>query len=168
VALHLIIDGYNLIRTTDLVQAEAEEGLAAGRDRLLTELAAYRRLRRHQITVVFDGAAPLRAQTSREHGLKVVYTPVGRTADQHIIKLVEASRDQVVVVSSDAELCRSAEARGAEIILSPEFRQRLALAKLTEIGAESDDQERPSKPGKGPSRRLPKRLRRRTRRLDKL
>lgn len=167
-ALHLIIDGYNLIRTTDLVRAEAEAGLAAGRDRLLSELAAYRRLRRHQITVVFDGSSPLRTQSSLERGLKVVYTPAGRTADQQIIKLVELSRDQVVVVSSDAELGRAAEARGAEIIPSPEFRQRLALAVLAGSCGEADDQERPTKPGKGPSRRLPKRLRRRTRRLSKL
>jgi len=54
--LHLIIDGYNLIRQSlELSELDARD-LALGREALLARLAAYRRARpAHLVTVIFDG-----------------------------------------------------------------------------------------------------------------
>ena len=51
-AMHLVIDGYNLIGAmTDLAGMDLEEI----REELITRLLAYKRLKKHRITVVFDG-----------------------------------------------------------------------------------------------------------------
>jgi len=167
-ALRLIIDGYNLIRTTDLAATESRDGLEAGRATLLDELAAYRRLRRHDLTVVFDGAGPLGPSRSKEKGVKIVFTPAGMSADEHIVRLVGDRGDQALVVTSDQGLARRVEAAGAECVSSPQFRQSLLLAAVSELKGEDEAEERSSKPAKGPARRLSKRQRSRQRKVSKL
>ena len=167
-ALRLIIDGYNLIRTTDLASAESRDGLEAGRAALLDELAAYRRLKRHDMTVVFDGAGPLRPSQSKEKGIRVVFTPAGMSADEHIVRLIEEGGDQALVVTSDQGLARRVEAAGAECVSSPQFRQSLLLAAVSDLKGGDETEERPAKPAKGPARRLSKRQRRRQRKMSKL
>ena len=54
-ALHLIIDGYNIIRQSPELLSKESQDLRWGREALLEKLAAYRRLKKHPITVVFDG-----------------------------------------------------------------------------------------------------------------
>jgi predicted RNA-binding protein with PIN domain len=51
----IIVDGYNLIRQWPELAMLDRADLEEGREALLQELAAYRRTRGHQITVVFDG-----------------------------------------------------------------------------------------------------------------
>ena len=167
-ALRLIIDGYNLIRTTALATAESQDGLEAGRTALLEELAAYQRLRRHRLTVVFDGAGPLGPSQSKEKGIKVVFTPAGMSADEQIVRLIEDQGDEALVVTSDQGLARRVEAAGAETISSPQFRQSLLLAAVSDLKGANEADERPSKPARGPARRLPKRQRRRQRKVSKL
>ena len=53
--MHLIVDGYNLIKQSPRLQALDAMDLQAGREALLELLADYRRRSHHQITVVFDG-----------------------------------------------------------------------------------------------------------------
>ena len=167
-ALRLIIDGYNLIRTTDLATAESQDGLEAGRTALLEELAAYQRLRRHRLTVVFDGAGPLGPSRSKEKGIKVVFTPAGMSADEQIARLIEERGDQTLVVTSDQGLARRVEAAGAECVSSPQFRQSLLAAAVSDLKGANEAEERPSKPVKGPARRLSKRQRRRRHKMSKL
>ncbi len=167
-ALSIIIDGYNLIRTTDLNRAEAEGGLEAGRSVLIGELAAYKRLKRHALTVVFDGASPLGQQVGRERGIKTVFTPTGRTADEAIVEMVGRAKGEVLVVTSDRELANRVRANGGDVVSSAEFRERLSLAAYLDLKGGDDEEERPVKPKKGPSRRPPKAERRRRRRLSKL
>ncbi len=167
-ALTVIIDGYNLIRTTDLVRAEEAGGLAEGRTGLFQELAAYRRLKGHRIVVVFDGASPLRSEEFKEYGLKTIYTPAGQSADEPIISLVAAARGEAVVVTSDRALSEAVASLGGEAVASSQFRERLALAALTEMKGVEVDEERPLKSPKGPARRRPKKSRRRRAKLAKL
>jgi len=55
-SLHLIIDGYNLIRQSPWLSLLDARDLEAGREALLQSLADYRQRRlQHKITVVFDG-----------------------------------------------------------------------------------------------------------------
>jgi len=167
-ALRLIIDGYNLIRTTDLAATESRDGLEAGRATLLEELAAYRRLRRHDLTVVFDGAGPLGPSRSKEKGIKIIFTPAGMSADEHIVRLVEERGDEALVVTSDQGLARRVEAAGAECVPSPQFRQNLLAAAVSDLKGADESEERPAKPVKGPARRLSRRQRRRQRKVSKL
>lgn len=167
-ALRLIIDGYNLIRTTDLISAENSGGLEAGRTALLKELVAYQRLKRHHLTVVFDGAGPLGPSRGKEKGIKIVFTPAGISADEQIVRLIEESGDEALVVTSDQGLARRVEAAGAECVSSPQFRQNLLQATLSDLKGGDEVEERPSKPAKGPARRLPRRQRRLRQKMSKL
>ena len=73
--IHLIIDGYNLIRQTPYLQEIDARELAAGREALLEGLSAYRRSRpQHKITVVFDGwiGGDLQESRDRRAGMAVI------------------------------------------------------------------------------------------------
>jgi predicted RNA-binding protein with PIN domain len=84
-ALHLIIDGYNLIRQSPELSEVEGRDLAAGRRALLARLAGYRLSRPgHKITVVFDGreAGGLQESRGREQGLSIIYSRRGEAADE--------------------------------------------------------------------------------------
>jgi len=53
--MHIIIDGYNLIRQSEALRRFDSFGLEAGRKELLRLLSLYRKSRGHRITVVLDG-----------------------------------------------------------------------------------------------------------------
>ncbi|MBU4288844.1 MAG: NYN domain-containing protein, partial [Proteobacteria bacterium] len=54
-SLHIIIDGYNLIRQSTTLSDLDRQDIQLGREALLNMLAAYKKIKRHRITVVFDG-----------------------------------------------------------------------------------------------------------------
>lgn len=125
--MRLLIDGYNLIRCTPLGGAE-RAGLEAARENALSLLSRYQRLRGHQVTVVFDG--PSRNQ-ARVGPVRIIYAP---SADLEIKKLAGPGW---TVVTSDREVAREAERRGATAIDSEAF-----WSKLGEVG-----EGRPAYPG---------------------
>ncbi|CAD7778116.1 MAG: YacP-like NYN domain protein [Candidatus Methanoperedenaceae archaeon GB50] len=53
--MELVIDGYNVIRQSPVFKKAEQEGLEVGRETLIKYLEAYRKLKKHKITVVFDG-----------------------------------------------------------------------------------------------------------------
>ena len=172
--LHLIIDGYNLIRASPSLSRQESFSLEAGREALLERLKAYKRLKAWPITVVFDAGAGfhLSEKTETVSGIKVVYSPAGQTADQVIIRLSRRKGTQAVVVTSDKALARAAETSGATTLDSPEFEQRLETAFFmdTEGASPADEDYVPtlSTRKKGPSRRRPKAVRLKTARLKKI
>ncbi len=103
--MHLIIDGYNLIRQSDVLRAHERHGLEAGRKALVHLLAGYRRATGHRITVVFDGPAGVFPPAGGPAGVRVLYSR-GRKADDWIKELIDASDDpgELVVVSADREV----------------------------------------------------------------
>ena len=123
--MHWLIDGYNLIRQVDFLQAEEHKGLAAGREALLKFLAEFSRRwlkGKSRITVVFDGPkvepVPARFRVkpdgsssfpSASGGIKTVFSR-GTTADQVIEELITESSNPVdiTVVSADGEVKRFA------------------------------------------------------------
>jgi predicted RNA-binding protein with PIN domain len=169
--LHLIIDGYNLIRQSrELQEIEARE-LKAGREALLDRLAAYRHSRAaHKITVVFDGwqGGELKEARDRRQGIAIVYSRRGEPADEVIKRLLAQERERAVVVSSDREIQECAQGVGAAWIASSEFEMRLALDGAGEVAPDSFESPLPGTRKKGPARRLPKRQRQRLQRLKKL
>jgi len=83
----IIIDGYNLIGT-------AHRDLAHQRDALVARLVAYRKLRGHDLTVVFDGwkSGGGRESAANVGGVKVIYSRLGDTADTVIKRIISSER----------------------------------------------------------------------------
>ena len=54
-SVHVIVDGYNLIRQSAALSKFDQTDLQLGREALIDNLAAYKRIKKHKITVVFDG-----------------------------------------------------------------------------------------------------------------
>ena len=172
-ALHIIIDGYNLIRQSKHLRLLDRQDIARGRDALIARLAAYRKFKPHLITVVFDGseACELCAPRDRAKGIHIIFSRGGETADGVIVRMARREREKALVVSSDSALARAAEACGATALESPEFEARMMMAEAM-AGADGSDEEtsarRLSTRKKGEGRRLPKRLRQQHSRAAKL
>jgi len=175
-ALHLIIDGYNLLGARGQGPGGGLRELEPLREALIQELARYRQTKAHPVTVVFDGWQAGLGAERREHrsGVEVVYSRRGERADQVIRRLVEGYGRDCAVVSSDREVADHARARGAFVIAAWEFDARLRAApvppgRFPAKGAEPGD-ERPVRRNpekKGNPRKLPKAVRKRNRMLGR-
>lgn len=170
-ALHLIIDGYNLIRQSPRLQELDARELEAGREALLEYLAEYRRARpQHRLTVVFDGwqGGGLQESRDRRAGILIVYSRRGERADEVIKRLLARERERAVVVSSDRELQEFAQKVGASWIAAASFE----MAHLSRAGREAfpdtEEDPPPRADKKGPSHRPSKRQRQLRQRLRKL
>lgn len=169
--MHLLIDGYNLIRQSPALRHLDARDLEAGREALLERLALYRQCRpHHRLTVVFDGWQAGGATETRDlhWGVRVIYSRRGERADEVIKRLLAQEGPRALVVSSDRELQEQARRVGAAWVSSREF-DFLSSQAAGEGEPEEEDDPRPRGPAKkGPARRLPKQERRRRQRLRKL
>lgn len=173
--VHIIIDGYNLIRQSASLDALDREDIQLGRQALLEQLDAYKRIKRHAITVVFDGAA---AETGQPHrdvvgGVRIRFSRPGETADSVIKRMVSRERQKALVVTSDREIVNHAHNQGAATIPSPEFEAKITMAAYFEAkGIDESEAEQsgwvPTTRKKGPRRRLSKRQRRNRIKIEKL
>lgn len=173
-ALHIIVDGYNLIRQTAELAAKDRQDLQLGRDALVDLLAAYRRLKAHKITVVFDGSADAALAPSRDRakGIAIRYSKGGESADDVIRRMARREKTGALVISSDREVMAAAESGGAAALDAASFADKLAFARdMATKGAGAAEESTgwvPTTRKKGPSRRLPKRKRRAQARIDQL
>lgn len=166
--MHIIVDGYNLIRQSDTFRHHERKSLEEGRNALIRSLAGYRKLRGHRITVVFDGwvgGSPLE-ERDRALGVEIIYSRLGEKADEVIKRLLANGDEEILVVTSDREIATFAVRRGKSAIASAAFDERLersAAGSLPEDAADPDDtdedDDRPGMKRKGPSRRLSKQKR---------
>lgn len=170
---HIIVDGYNLIRhSPDLAPLDRED-LQAGRDALITMLAEYKRVKKHRITVVFDGAdtPSLYPHRANVRGISVLFSARGELADGVIKRMARKEGERALVVSSDREVQRYSHRHRATVIDSGHFEQKLLMAGGNGLGAVYDGDEtgwQATTRKKGPSRRTPKRKRRHLRKMRKL
>lgn len=175
----IVIDGYNLIRRSPRLALLDRRDMEEGRDALLASLAAYRRLKGHRITVVFDGweRGGMREQVTTISGLQVIFTRRGEQADQAILRCVERAPTGAVVVTSDRAVAEGAARTGAVALSAEEFHERLdrALREEDEGGfykEEDDDESDSDYPGprgrKGPTRRPSRQAKRRITTLKRL
>lgn len=171
-ALHLIIDGYNLIRQSPWLSLLDARDLEEGREALLQSLADYRRRRpQHKITVVFDGWQGGGSRESRDvcHGVGVVYSRRGERADEVIKRLLAKEGGRAVMVSSDRELRDFADRMGATWVNARHFEAQYLTKADTGLEGEDEDSPVPrSTAKKGSARRLKKSLRQKKQRLLKL
>ena len=169
--LRLIIDGYNLISTLSAPDNFSMD-MEAERDELLHRLEVYRRVKRVKITVVFDGTGTgnLRRGSEKYKSIKVIFSRGGEEADAIIKDMAREGGTGLTIVTSDRDVADSAERAGAVVISSQEFAERLYMAEYSEMKGvtEDDDNEEIKNPKKGPSRRNPKKDRKKAGRLKKL
>ena len=173
-AIHIIIDGYNLIRQSPELAGLDRQDLQLGREALVDILAAYKKLKPHQITVVFDGiAAPsLYGSRNRVKGIAMRYSHGGESADDVIGRMARREKAKALVVSSDREVMAAAESAGATVMDSAAFEDKIVMTRYLAMkgGGEAVESEGwvPTTRKKGPSRRLPKRKRKARARVEKL
>ncbi len=172
-SIHIIIDGYNLIRQSKPLRVLDRQELQLGRETLLDLLAGYKRIKGHRITVVFDGInAPLFSpQRDRVKGIKIKFSRSGEAADAVIKRMVDRERERALVVSSDLDVVNFAASKGAATISAPLFEEKLAMAsylETKEMESEGHDGWVPTTKKKGPSRRRSKKERRNRVKIKKL
>jgi predicted RNA-binding protein with PIN domain len=173
-SLHIIIDGYNLIRQSASLSALENQDLQLGRDTLIKMLVAYKKIKRHKITIVFDGthAPGYLDRRDRSQGITVTYSRQGETADTVIKGMAAREKEKALVVSSDREIAEFAAASQAAVISSPEFEERVAMAGYMEMKGGSVDEGHsgwePTTRKKGPRRRLSKKDRKNRSKVKKL
>ena len=171
--IHIIIDGYNLIRQSNSFSDFDRQDIQLGRETLVDTLAAYRRIKHHKITVVFDGtnAPPFSRHENQIKGIKVKFSRKGELADSLIKRMVNREREKALVVSSDLDIVNFAAAKGAATISSSDFEEKITMAVYIDTkGLEREDEGGwvPSTQKKGPSKRLSKRTRRNRIKIRKL
>jgi len=176
--MHIIIDGYNLIRQSVSLRRFERLSLERGRGELIRMVAGYRKARGHRITVVFDGwmTGSPEEERFREDGVHIVYSRRGETADEVIKRMARSWRgSEIIVVSSDREVADAAVKAGGVAISSPEFEERMGEQEMQGMPRDDEPPEEdadilpsPGTKKKGAARRMSKRQRQARRRLSKL
>ncbi|THJ23541.1 MAG: NYN domain-containing protein [Nitrospira sp. CG24E] len=175
-ALHLIVDGYNLLVQASRLAGRESLQSEMARESLLRDLALYRQRKSHAITVVFDGWQQGWGTEQREHrlGLEIIFSRRGEKADQVIQRLAAEFGSACAVVSSDREIIDSAKAQGAFVMKAQEFAGKLherpnairvAAHKELDTGEDLRPKRGPDK--RGNPRKLPKALRQRSSQLKR-
>lgn len=173
--MHIIIDGYNLIRQSKTLSDIELEDIQRGREALIDLLSMYKKLKTHRITVVFDGAnAPfLSPAQDSVKGIRLVFSRSGETADSVIKRMAINEGQKALVVSSDREISDFASQQGAATITSPEFEARIEASLYSKAGDAVGERDRNqswngSTRKKGPSKRRSKKDRHRRTKIKKL
>ncbi len=120
---YILIDGYNLIGT-------AHDNLEKARNKLVDKIRKYSEIKKHHITLVFDGwKSGQKNQTEiKTRDVTVIYSRLGEKADLVIKRLVKASSIPWIVVSSDREISEYAAKHDHAAVSSAEFEEKLHLA----------------------------------------
>ncbi|MFA5181895.1 MAG: NYN domain-containing protein [Syntrophales bacterium] len=121
--MHIIIDGYNLIRQSEHLRRAEKFTLEEGRHSLIRFLIPYRERKGHRLTVVFDGwdGGSFREERDREGGIDIIYSRKGEKADDLIKRMAERSGDELVVVTSDRDIGHFVERCGGTVVTSQIF-----------------------------------------------
>ncbi|TAK07513.1 hypothetical protein EPO44_03905 [bacterium] len=131
-AIHIIIDGYNLIGSEKGLTGNLE----AQRDSLVRQLQRYQESKGYPITVVFDGwrSGWRHEVEERSGGITIIFSQLGEKADSVIQRLAREMGSGCVVVTSDREVRSAAEASGAVAIYAGEFSAKLRDLELKGTG----------------------------------
>ena len=166
--MKIIIDGYNLLhRLSHGFSLDVQEA----REMLIERLRIYKRAKRAAITVVFDGTdnPHLAARDYSDKGIKVIFTGRGVTADEEICAMVASQGTGTVVISSDRAVADAVERSGAVSVTADDFALKLDNAMVADMkGIVDEETMYRTKPGKGPSRRLKKKERKKSKIVTEL
>jgi len=172
-SIHIIIDGYNLIRQSRSLSDVDQIDIQRGREALLERLSDYGKVRKHRMTVVFDGsgAPSFSTPTDRFRGIDIRFSRRGESADTVIKKISNRLKEKALVVSSDRDIIDHAVLQGAATISSQEFEKIITNTSTNIAGHDETKDENgwiPTTKKKGPRRRLSKSARRSRLKIQKL
>lgn len=171
---HIIIDGYNLIRQSPDLTNQGRQEIWMDREGLVDKLAAYKKLKRHKFTVVFDGTnAPISSNRKEQiKGISIKFSRRGETADTLIKRMAANEKERAIIVTSDREIVDYCVSVGAATISSLDFEEKIAMAQYMNMKGEDLEEDNsgwvPTTKKKGPRRRLPRKERRVRRKIKKL
>jgi predicted RNA-binding protein with PIN domain len=136
-AVPVVIDGYNLL------YARGETPSAGSRERLVLDVVRWALRRTRRAVLVFDGwAGGERVEREEARGpVTVCFTRYGERADEWIVRRV-AARPEAVVVTSDRAVRQAVRRRGAAVLDSEAFVERLDAA----LDPESEESDQPGPP----------------------
>ena len=173
-SLHIIVDGYNVIRQSKELRILDLRDMQEGRETLQDMLVEYRKRKGHRITIVFDGTNAISPDTQRQRfcGIDILFSRHGETADTVIKRMAAREKERALVVSSDRDIVSFVTSVGSAAIGSRAFEDKMFQAIYR---GETGGMEEPSETGwvpttrkKGPGRRLPKKKRRNRDKTSKL
>jgi predicted RNA-binding protein with PIN domain len=129
-AVPVLIDGYNLLH------ARGDAPAAPGRARLVRDVIRWAERRQRRVLLVFDAwAGGERVEREEARGpVTVCFTRYGERADEWIVRRVSA-RPEAVVITSDRAVQQAVRRRGAAVLDSEGFVERLEAA----LDPEGDD-----------------------------
>jgi predicted RNA-binding protein with PIN domain len=169
-AIHLAIDGYNLLG------ASTGRGLGVSdidreRENLINRLKTYKRVKGCKVTVVFDarGSGRLARSKEKKDGIDVIFSGAGEEADRILKEMAREKGPALTVVTSDRDVRGYADSQGSVVITSGTFAGLLERTLYMDMKGLEETEEEQRKGGKrGPSKRASKRVQRRRRKLKKL
>lgn len=172
-SIHIIIDGYNLIRRSNAFSELDRMDIQRGREALIDSLARYKRIKKHRISVIFDGSGAPSFSAHCDHikGVDIKFSRRGESADAVIKKMAGKLKEKALIVSSDRDITDHALLQGAAVISSPQFEKILIRSPHEYAGydeSETENGRNPTTKKKGPRRRLPKNKRRSRAKIQKL
>lgn len=130
---YIIIDGYNVINAWKDFAQLRQVNLEHARELLLAGVSEYAAFKGYRAIVVFDAQeTPGLASVEQVHGLEVVYTNEGETADSWIERRtyeLGRTRAKVFVVTSDYAEQINILGAGAYRISAREFREEYYKTK---------------------------------------
>jgi hypothetical protein len=174
----IIIDGYNVVGTH-------HTNMEKEREDFIGLMMRYKRVKSHDITVVFDGHIAGRGQesTTVRGGITIIFSGLGERADEVIKRIIAKNRREWIVVSSDREIIRfawsvnsipvasenfisivSRETAGKGIASGPGYEGAVSVEELRYEGEYDED----VRPGKGNPHKFSKREKAVRRALSKL
>ncbi|MFH1062961.1 MAG: NYN domain-containing protein [Candidatus Omnitrophota bacterium] len=127
-ALHYIIDGYNVIKQVSFLTGKK---LRSGREGLVKFIELYKPQgsKRNEVTLVFDGKSDV-CSPQLKSDINVIFSK-GESADDKIKKMVERAKNPkcVVVVTDDKEIMFYCRSIGANVSSVKEFINNSKIAK---------------------------------------
>ena len=138
--LRILVDGYNFIGFSGGLTGD----LKGERDRLIGQLAEYQKIRGIPVCVIFDAwkEGLLSQHVEHRNGVEIIFSRLGETADQVIIRLIRKLGEQCVVVSGDREIVQVAARSGSTSVSPREFRLKLDEASRTDLVEEETEEGR--------------------------
>lgn len=130
----IIIDGYNLLRNI----FHKEKGrLDKQRDELIRQLSYYKRKKKHEIVVVFDGGLLNHATREIKKGVVVVFSGRGESADDWIFEYVERNKNkELLLITHDKQLIDRCMEFGADALGVKDFYVLLKESLLEDVEKE--------------------------------
>ncbi|HBI27173.1 MAG TPA: NYN domain-containing protein [Peptococcaceae bacterium] len=138
----LLVDGYNVINSWPELSELKEQDIAHARDLLVAYLSEFQALCGIQVIVVYDAHFVKRGvvQSENSHGVEMIYTKEGETADNWIERyaaqhqrsgLVKEDRLPLFVSTYDGMEQRIIAAQGAHRVTPGELREDIQNLKTS-------------------------------------